>query len=224
DDGITSTIKLPGSLYVPGLPCPLLVPRHWSEQARDDKPLPDGTCAFFGNKSCKLYWDQRKHCKTIPYNDASKTPTFFTAPGSTIYHAFNAVFEANDASVPYQHLKDAVPPKCAGCLFGAMTKVPWHTKGQQNQGTVFVATYPGQCTSFDPLPNSRENLPPSDTNMATSLSIFSHGYTGLVSLQFHCRYDDFFETISFNKPETMMSSNWQILAGLVRPDKPPMVK
>ena len=50
DDGITSTIKLPGSLYVPGLPCPLLVPRHWSEQARDDKPLPDGTCAFFGNK------------------------------------------------------------------------------------------------------------------------------------------------------------------------------
>jgi hypothetical protein len=38
--------------------------------------------------------------------------------------------------------------------------------------------------------------------------------TGLVSPQFHCRYDDFFETISFNKPETMMSSNWQILAGL----------
>ena len=40
----------------------------------------------------------------IPYNDASKTPTFFTAPGSTIYHAFNAMFEANDASVPYQHV------------------------------------------------------------------------------------------------------------------------
>ncbi len=46
-------------------------------------------------------------------------------------------------------LKDAVPPKCTGCLFGAMTKVPWRTKGQQNQGTVFVATYPGQCTSVD---------------------------------------------------------------------------
>ncbi len=46
-------------------------------------------------------------------------------------------------------LKDAVPPKCAGCLFGAMTKVPWCTKGQQSQGTVFVATYPGQCTSVD---------------------------------------------------------------------------
>ena len=101
---MTSTIKLPCSLYVPGLPCPLLVPQHWSEQARDDKPLPDGTCAFFGNNACKLYWDQRKHCKTIPYNDASKTPTFFTAPGSTIYHDFNVVFEANDASVPYHHV------------------------------------------------------------------------------------------------------------------------
>ncbi len=26
DNGITNIIKLPGSLYVPGLPCPLLVP------------------------------------------------------------------------------------------------------------------------------------------------------------------------------------------------------
>ena len=46
-------------------------------------------------------------------------------------------------------LKDVTPPKCAGCLFGAMTKVPWRTKGQQNKGTVFIATYPGQCTSTD---------------------------------------------------------------------------
>ena len=28
DQGRVSTIKLPDSLYVPGLPCPLLVPRH----------------------------------------------------------------------------------------------------------------------------------------------------------------------------------------------------
>ncbi|KAL7480223.1 hypothetical protein ACHAW6_005922 [Cyclotella cf. meneghiniana] len=27
--------------------------------------------------------------------------------------------------------------------------------------------------------------------------------TGLVSLQFHCRYDDFYETINFNRPDTM---------------------
>ncbi len=39
NNDMTSIIKLPGSLYIPGLPCPLLVPRHWSEQARDEKPL-----------------------------------------------------------------------------------------------------------------------------------------------------------------------------------------
>ncbi|KAL7484859.1 hypothetical protein ACHAW6_010465, partial [Cyclotella cf. meneghiniana] len=38
--------------------------------------------------------------------------------------------------------------------------------------------------------------------------------TGLCSPQFHCRNDDFFETIDLNKPDTMMSSSWQILAGL----------
>ncbi|KAL7474710.1 hypothetical protein ACHAW6_000669, partial [Cyclotella cf. meneghiniana] len=48
--------------------------------------------------------------------------------------------------------------------------------------------------------------------------------TGLVSLQFHRRYDDFFETISFNKPETKVSSNWHVFAGLVRPDKTPTVE
>ncbi|KAL7489091.1 hypothetical protein ACHAW6_014689 [Cyclotella cf. meneghiniana] len=38
--------------------------------------------------------------------------------------------------------------------------------------------------------------------------------TGHCPPQFHCRYDDFFETINLNKPGMMTSSNWQILAGL----------
>ncbi|KAL7476906.1 hypothetical protein ACHAW6_002742 [Cyclotella cf. meneghiniana] len=39
-----------------------------------------------------------------------------------------------------------------------------------------------------------------------------------------CCDDDFFEMIELNKPDTMMSSNWQILAGLERPDQLPSVK
>ncbi len=34
-------------------------------------------------------------------------------------------------------------PACAGCLFGAMTKVPW--KGRVNSSEVFVATKAEQC-------------------------------------------------------------------------------
>ncbi len=99
DKGQVDEIRLQDSLYVPGLPCPLLVPRHWSEQAGDN-----GTCAIFGNKSCKLLWKQGRHCKTIRYNDTTKTPTFFTAAGTKTYRAFVALFEANEASVPYQQV------------------------------------------------------------------------------------------------------------------------
>ncbi|KAL7486990.1 hypothetical protein ACHAW6_012591 [Cyclotella cf. meneghiniana] len=48
--------------------------------------------------------------------------------------------------------------------------------------------------------------------------------TSLCSPQFHCQYNDFFKTITINKPDTMMSSNWQILAGLESPNKIPCVK
>jgi hypothetical protein len=41
-------------------------------------------------------------------------------------------------------------PRCAGCLFGVMTKVPWCTKGHCNKDhLVFAATKPGECVSVD---------------------------------------------------------------------------
>ncbi len=46
-----------------------------------------------------------------------------------------------------QRLAKVKPPACAGCLFGAMTKVPW--RGRETSSEVFVATKPGQCVSVD---------------------------------------------------------------------------
>jgi hypothetical protein len=37
------------------------------------------------------------------------------------------------------------PPKCACCLFGAMTKLPWQGKETKANHKVFVATKPGEC-------------------------------------------------------------------------------
>jgi hypothetical protein len=48
-----------------------------------------------------------------------------------------------------QRLAKFKPPACAGCLFGAMTKVPW--RGQETSLEVFVATKAGQCVSVDRL-------------------------------------------------------------------------
>ncbi len=46
-----------------------------------------------------------------------------------------------------RRLAKVKPPTCAGCLFGAMTKVPW--RGQETSSEVFVATKAGQCVSVD---------------------------------------------------------------------------
>ena len=41
-------------------------------------------------------------------------------------------------------------PRCAGCLFGKMTKVPWRTRSKANS-KVHEATYPGECVSVDQM-------------------------------------------------------------------------
>ena len=43
DNGKPHRIKIPNSLYLPGLKMCLLSPQHWAQEARDNYPLPNGT-------------------------------------------------------------------------------------------------------------------------------------------------------------------------------------
>ncbi len=43
------------------------------------------------------------------------------------------------------------PPKCAGCFFGAMTKLPWHGKESKSSHEIFVATMPGEIVSVNQM-------------------------------------------------------------------------
>jgi hypothetical protein len=43
------------------------------------------------------------------------------------------------------------PPKCAGCLFGAMTKIPWRGKETKASHEVFITTKPGECVSVSQM-------------------------------------------------------------------------
>ncbi len=45
------------------------------------------------------------------------------------------------------------PPKCAGCMFGAMTKRPWQDKGKQ--GKIRTAIKPGECVSIDRMESNQ---------------------------------------------------------------------
>ncbi len=41
------------------------------------------------------------------------------------------------------------PPKCAGCLFGAMTKLPWRGKESASSHKIFIAAKPGEIVSVN---------------------------------------------------------------------------
>ncbi len=43
NNGRTHEIKIPNSLYLPGLKRCLLLPQHWAQEVGDEHPLPDGT-------------------------------------------------------------------------------------------------------------------------------------------------------------------------------------
>jgi hypothetical protein len=49
-----------------------------------------------------------------------------------------------------KNLAKVTPPKCAGCLFGVMTKLPWHGK-EKKSSHLFVATKPGETVSVNQM-------------------------------------------------------------------------
>ncbi|KAL7477469.1 hypothetical protein ACHAW6_003275 [Cyclotella cf. meneghiniana] len=64
------------------------------------------------------------------------------------------------------------------------------------------------------------NLGPSPFH-ACNVYLVLNLMTGLVSLQYHCRFDDFFETVKLNGSDINTSANWKQLAGFCRTDGTP---
>jgi hypothetical protein len=54
--------------------------------------------------------------------------------------------------IPKQ-LATVKPPLCAGCAYGAMTKLPWRSKGETL--SIFTATKPEQCVSVDHMESTQ---------------------------------------------------------------------
>ncbi len=277
-NGKPHRIKIPNSLYLPGLRMCLLSPQHWAQEARDNYPRPNSTRIENDAHSCKLFWCQGCFIKMIPFDNATNTQIFYTLPLTTGYRAFVHTFQALEApffqrehvlqlpgcrwldcdapappeefmaeedinykkmmgnegvvqanndtvvagnlppppdeaphpdavhchvltfdpSLPLakedkyslsapadqaelmrwhyrlghepfsrlkvlalngeipMHLTHVHPPQCAGCHFGAMTKVPWCTKGHHNKDhPIFAATKPGECISVDHMQSTK---------------------------------------------------------------------
>jgi hypothetical protein len=54
----------------------------------------------------------------------------------------------------------------------------------------------------------------SSPSHARNVSLVLNLYTGYVSPQYHCRFDDFFETVRHGGPDVSVPSAWQQLSGL----------
>ena len=67
------------------------------------------------------------------------------------------------------------------------------------------------------------NLGPSP-NHARNINLVLNLNTGLISPQFHCRYDDFFETTQHSERDIVTSANWKQLAGFTKYDGTPTVQ
>jgi hypothetical protein len=99
DNGRTHKIKIPNSLYLPGLKRCLLSPQHWVQEAGDEHPLQDGTWCKNTATHNILYWDQKHFQKLVLHCSLTNTPIFYTAPSLQAYRAFASTFEALEA--PY---------------------------------------------------------------------------------------------------------------------------
>jgi hypothetical protein len=55
-----------------------------------------------------------------------------------------------NGKIPKKFAK-VLPPKCAGCLFGTVTKLPWQGKETKANHKVFIVTKPGEYVSVDQM-------------------------------------------------------------------------
>ena len=82
DEGKIHDIILPNTLYSAQARNRLLSPQHWSQQAVDHYPKPNGTwCATYSDK-IKLFWDQQQYVRTVYLSPRSNVGVLRSAPNT----------------------------------------------------------------------------------------------------------------------------------------------
>ncbi len=81
----------------------------------------------------------------------------------------------------------------------------------------------GTIPHWSPRSQLGVNLGPSPSH-ACNMFLILNLHTGCVSPQFHCRFDNFFETVKHGGPNVSIPSVWQQLAGLVTATQRPSIE
>jgi hypothetical protein len=116
DTGKPHCIKIPNSLYLPGLRMCLLLPQHWAREAGNDYPLLNGMRMEDNAHSCVLLWGQGKFSKKIPFDCATNTPIFYTLLLTSSYRTFVNTFML--CKVPFFSREHVLQCPCRSWLDG----------------------------------------------------------------------------------------------------------
>jgi hypothetical protein len=81
----------------------------------------------------------------------------------------------------------------------------------------------GKILHWSPCAQLGVNLGPSPSH-AWKLYLVLNLHMGCVSSQFHCRFNDYFETVRHGGPDVNVSTIWQQLAGLITATQGPTME
>ena len=124
-----------------------------SNRTTSTSPTPDNTTRFgaltFDPNPPR---DEEEELQLAAANDQAKLMRWHYRLGHLSFPSLKAM--ALNGEIP-RKLAKVTPPKCAGCLFGAMTKLPWRGKESKQTHQVYVASKPGECVSIDQMESSQ---------------------------------------------------------------------
>ena len=85
DEGKVHIFTINNALYIPQSSLCILCPQQWAKQANDHYPIHNGTRCIDNADTCELEWIQCKYKRTIPWDPATNTGQFYSAPGTHDY-------------------------------------------------------------------------------------------------------------------------------------------
>ena len=91
DQGQTHKMVIPNAYYVPEGKVRLLSPQHWAQTRRKSKDKRSGTGEETTGNRIRLFWDDRKFCRTVPLDkESNNVATFRLSPGYQHFAAYCA--------------------------------------------------------------------------------------------------------------------------------------
>jgi hypothetical protein len=133
DEGVTEDNEAVQMANLPPLPA-------------NDKPHPGVACRGALTFDPSLPLEEDKEFQLAAANDQAELMRWHYRLCHLSFPKLKVL--AKNGEIP-RRLAKVPPPKCVGCLFGAMTKIPWCGKESKATHQVFVAIKPGECVSID---------------------------------------------------------------------------